>query len=61
MKRPIDAVANWGLPVGLKFKAMSAPVEFVRDDMPAGYSGKAKKQQAEFEGNWVSGDRHGSA
>jgi enoyl-CoA hydratase len=50
IKRTIDAFAYRGLPEVLKFEAMSASVEFVSDDMPAGYAAKAKKQQAEFEG-----------
>jgi hypothetical protein len=29
---------------------MSASVEFVSDDMPAGYAAKANKQQADFDG-----------
>jgi hypothetical protein len=32
------------------FEVLSAPVEFVSDDIPAGYAAKAKKQQSEFEG-----------
>ena len=39
-----------GLSEALRFEALSASVEFVSDDMPAGYAAKAKKQQAEFEG-----------
>ena len=31
-------------------KRWSVSVEFVSDDMPAGYAAKAKKQQAEFQG-----------
>ena len=50
IKRTIDAFAYRGLTDSLKFEAMSASVEFVSDDMPAGYAAKAKKQQAEFEG-----------
>jgi len=50
IKRTIDAFAYRGLTESLKFEAMSASVEFVSDDMPAGYAAKAKKQQAEFEG-----------
>jgi enoyl-CoA hydratase/carnithine racemase len=50
IKRTIDAFAYRGLPEALKFEALSAAVEFVSDDMPAGYAAKAKKQQAEFEG-----------
>ena len=50
IKRTIDAFAYRGLAESLKFEAMSASVEFVSDDMPAGYAAKAKKQQARFEG-----------
>jgi enoyl-CoA hydratase/carnithine racemase len=50
IKRTIDAFAYRGLSEALKFEALSASVEFVSDDMPAGYAAKAKKQQAEFEG-----------
>jgi enoyl-CoA hydratase len=50
IKRTIDAFAYRGLSEALKFEAMSASVEFISDDMPAGYAAKAKKQQAEFEG-----------
>jgi enoyl-CoA hydratase/carnithine racemase len=50
IKRTIDAFAYRGLTEALKFEAMSASVEFVSDDMPAGYAAKAKKEQAEFEG-----------
>jgi enoyl-CoA hydratase len=50
IKRTIDAFAYRGLAESLKFEAMSASIEFVSDDMPAGYAAKAKKQQAEFEG-----------
>jgi enoyl-CoA hydratase/carnithine racemase len=50
IKRTIDAFAYRGLAESLKFEAMSASVEFVSDDMPAGYAAKAKKQQAQFEG-----------
>jgi enoyl-CoA hydratase/carnithine racemase len=50
IKRTIDAFAYRGLSEALRFEALSASVEFVSDDMPAGYAAKAKKQQAEFEG-----------
>jgi len=50
IKRTIDAFAYRGLAESLKFEAMSASIEFVSDDMPAGYAAKAKKQQAQFEG-----------
>jgi enoyl-CoA hydratase len=50
IKRTIDAFAYRGMAESLKFEAMSASVEFVSEDMPAGYAAKAKKQQATFEG-----------
>ncbi len=50
IKRTIDAFAYRGLSEALRFEALSASVEFVSEDMPAGYAAKAKKQQAEFEG-----------
>jgi enoyl-CoA hydratase/carnithine racemase len=50
IKRTIDAFAYRGLSEALRFEALSASVEFVSDDMPAGYAAKAKKQQASFEG-----------
>jgi enoyl-CoA hydratase len=50
IKRTIDAFAYRGLAESLKFEAMSASVEFVSDDMPAGYAAKAAKQRVHFEG-----------
>jgi enoyl-CoA hydratase len=50
IKRTIDAFAYRGLTEALKFEALSASVELVSDDAPAGYAAKAKKQQAVFEG-----------
>jgi len=50
IKRTIDAFAYRGLSEALKFEALSASVEFVSDDMPAGYAAKAKKQQAGIRG-----------
>ena len=50
IKRTIDAFAYRGLTEALKFEAMSASIEFVSDDMPAGYAAKAKKQPVVFEG-----------
>jgi enoyl-CoA hydratase len=50
IKRTIDAFANRGLLEALKFEAMSASVEFVSEDMTAGYAAKAKKQPVQFEG-----------
>ena len=50
IKRTIDAFAYRGLSEALKFEALSASVEFVSEDMPAGYAAKAAKQPVEFEG-----------
>jgi len=50
IKRTIDAFAYRGLAEALKFEAMSASVEFVSEDMPAGYAAKAAKQPVRFEG-----------
>ena len=50
IKRTIDAFVYRGLTEALKFEAMSVSVEFVSDDMQAGYAAKANKRQAEFEG-----------
>ncbi len=50
IKRSIDAFAFRGLTEAMRFEAMSASIEFVSDDMPAGYAAKAKKQPIEFEG-----------
>jgi len=50
IKRTVDAFAYRGLAEALKFEAMSASVEFVSDDMTAGYAAKAKKQAVRFEG-----------
>ena len=50
IKRTVDTFAYRGLSEALKFEALSASVEFVSEDMAAGYAAKAKKQQAEFEG-----------
>jgi enoyl-CoA hydratase len=50
IKRTIDAFAYAGLTESLKFEALSASVEFVSDDMPAGYAAKAKKEPVHFEG-----------
>ena len=50
VKRTIDSFAYRGLTEALKFEALSASVEFVSEDMPAGYAAKAAKQPVEFEG-----------
>ena len=50
IKRTIDGFAYRGLNEALKFEALSASVEFVSEDMPAGYAAKAAKQPVEFEG-----------
>ncbi len=50
IKRSIDAFAYRGLLEAMKFEALSSSVEFVSEDMPAGYAAKAKREQANFEG-----------
>ncbi len=50
IKRTIDGFAFRGFTEAIRFEAMSASIEFVSEDMPAGYAAKAKKQQATFEG-----------
>jgi enoyl-CoA hydratase len=50
IKRTIDAFAYRGLAEALKFEALSASIEFVSDDMPAGYAAKARKKPVQFEG-----------
>jgi enoyl-CoA hydratase/carnithine racemase len=50
IKRTIDAFAYRGFQEAMKFEALSASVEFVSDDMPAGYAAKAAKQPVHFEG-----------
>ncbi len=50
IKRTIDGFAFRGLTEALRFEAMSAAIEFVSDDMPAGYAARARKQPVEFEG-----------
>jgi enoyl-CoA hydratase len=50
IKRTIDNFAYRGLQEAMKFEALSASVEFVSDDMPAGYAAKAAKQPVQFEG-----------
>jgi enoyl-CoA hydratase len=50
IKRSIDVFAYRGLAEALKFEAMSASVQFVSEDMTAGYAAKAKRQPVEFEG-----------
>ena len=50
IKRTIDQFAYRGLAEALKFEALSASVEFVSEDMPAGYAAKAAKAPVEFEG-----------
>ena len=34
----------------LKFESLSASVQFVSEDMPAGYAAKAQRQPVRFEG-----------
>ncbi|HMK98914.1 MAG TPA: enoyl-CoA hydratase/isomerase family protein [Acidimicrobiales bacterium] len=50
IKRTIDHFTFRGLPESLRFEAMSAAIEFVSDDMPAGYAAKAAKKPVAFEG-----------
>jgi len=50
IKRTVDHFTYRGLTESLRFEAMSAAIEFVSDDMPAGYAAKAAKQPVNFEG-----------
>jgi len=50
IKRTIDGFTYRGLTEAMRFEAMSASIEFVSEDMPAGYAAKAKKQPVVFEG-----------
>ena len=50
IKRTIDVFAYRGMAEALKFESLSASVEFVSDDMPAGYAAKAQRQPVRFEG-----------
>jgi enoyl-CoA hydratase len=50
IKRTVNAFADRGLADALRFEAMSAAVEFVSEDMPAGYAARAAKQDVRFEG-----------
>ena len=50
IKRTINEFADRGLADALRFEALSASIEFVSDDMPAGYAAKAAKQPPAFEG-----------
>ncbi|HLI75219.1 MAG TPA: enoyl-CoA hydratase-related protein, partial [Acidimicrobiales bacterium] len=50
IKRTIDGFAFRGMAEAMRFEAMSAAIEFVSDDMPAGYAAKAKKEPIVFEG-----------
>jgi len=50
IKRTIDSFAYRGMTEALRFAAMSASIEFVSDDMPAGYAAKAAKKPIVFEG-----------
>ncbi len=50
IKRTIDHFTYRGLPESLRFEAMSAAIEFVSEDMPAGYAAKAAKKPVAFEG-----------
>ncbi len=50
IKRTIDGFAFRGMAEAMRFEAMSAAIEFVSDDMPAGYAAKAKREPIVFEG-----------
>lgn len=50
IKRTVDQFTYRGLPEAMRFEAMSAAIEFVSDDMPAGYAAKAAKAPVTFEG-----------
>jgi enoyl-CoA hydratase len=50
IKRTIDQFSYRGLSESLRFEAMSAAIEFVSDDMPAGYAARAEKRPVSFEG-----------
>jgi enoyl-CoA hydratase/carnithine racemase len=50
IKRTIDGFAYRGMTEAMRFAAMSASIEFVSDDMPAGYAAKAAKKPVVFEG-----------
>jgi enoyl-CoA hydratase/carnithine racemase len=50
IKRTIDGFVFRGMAEAMRFEAMSASIEFVSDDMPAGYAAKAAKQPIIFEG-----------
>jgi enoyl-CoA hydratase len=50
IKRTIDSFAYRGMTEAMRFAAMSASIEFVSDDMPAGYAAKAAKKSVVFEG-----------
>ncbi len=50
IKRTIDVFAYRGMAEALKFESLSASVQFVSEDMPAGYAAKAQRQPVRFEG-----------
>jgi enoyl-CoA hydratase/carnithine racemase len=50
IKRTIDGFAYRGMNEAMRFAAVNASVEFVSDDMPAGYAAKAAKKPVVFEG-----------
>jgi enoyl-CoA hydratase/carnithine racemase len=50
IKRTVDHFTYRGLNESMRFEAMSAAIEFVSDDMPAGYAAKAAKEPVRFEG-----------
>ena len=50
IKRTIDYFTYRGMTEAMRFAAMSASIEFVSEDMPAGYAAKAAKKPIVFEG-----------
>ena len=50
IKRTIDQFAYRGFHDAMRFEALSASIEFVSEDMPAGYAAKAAKRPVHFEG-----------
>ena len=50
IKRTIDAFAYRGLPEAMRFEALSASIEFVSDDMPAGLRGQGQEAAGRIRG-----------
>ena len=50
IKRTVDQFTYRGLAEAMRFEALSAAIEFVSEDMPAGYAAKAAKKPVTFEG-----------